>query len=191
VDDIVGAAGVTKPMLYRHFESKQELCIRLLEHYRDELVAAPLRQLGNDGPLRDGPGDQPSRRVESQLERMVDAWLSWVEAHPDATRLLFTPIRGDREVQQVQDELFGRQRETQLALLREFVPALTASDAAPLAEITRAGFAAVALWWLQNPDQPKAVACRALVTMALGIVTTSRTSTSTRRTSRGAREDLV
>jgi AcrR family transcriptional regulator len=171
VEDIVAAAGVTKPMLYRHFESKQGLCVWLLERYREELIAAPLREFAVDAADTPEARQRSSRRPDGQLERMVDAWLSWVEAHPDATRLLFTPIRGDQEVQQVQEELFLRQRDTQLALLREFVPGLAASDAVPLAEITRAGFAAVALWWLQNPDQPKSVVSQALVTMARGIVT--------------------
>ena len=154
VEDIVAAAGVTKPMLYRHFESKRELCIHLLQRYRDELIAAALTQL--DG--------------EDRLARMIDAWLAWVEAHPDAVRLLFVPISGDDEVVRVQSELHLRQRDTQSALLRELEPGLSEADAEPLAEITRAGLAAVALWWLAHPDRPRADARRALLTMVEGIL---------------------
>jgi AcrR family transcriptional regulator len=175
VEDIAAAAGVTKPILYRHFESKQDLCIWLLERYRDELIAAPWRELVGVGPAAN-PRAGRSTDAGGELSRMIDAWLSWVESHPSATRLLFTPIRGDRKVQQVQEELFRRQRDSQVALLREFAPGLAEADAQPLAEITRAGFAAIALWWLDRPDEPRAVARRALVTMADGILTITRGS---------------
>jgi AcrR family transcriptional regulator len=172
VEDIVNAAGVTKPMLYRHFESKQELGIRLLERYRDELIAAPLSQLPDDG-ADTGSGDRSATPGRKELARMIDAWLSWVEEHPDASRLLFTSVRGDEEVERVQLELHLRQRDTQAALLREFAPGLAEADAEPLAEITRAGFAAIALWWLNHPDRPRADARRALLTMAHGILSTA------------------
>lgn len=166
VDDIVTGAGVTKPMLYRHFESKRELCIRLLQRYRDELVAAPLSELAGLAPAELAVAPRGER-----LARMIDAWLVWVETHPDATRLLFTPIRGDAEVQAVQLELFRRQRDTQSALLLEFAPTLSKSEAEPLGEITRAGFAAIAMWLLDHPDRPRDAAREALLTMARGIVT--------------------
>lgn len=165
VEDIVSAAGVTKPMLYRHFESKRELCIRLLQRYRDELVDAPLAELAAAGSAGDS-GESRDRR----LGRMIEAWLAWVAAHPDAARLLFTPIRGDRQVEEVQLELFKRQRDTQSALLLEFAPGLSASLAEPLGEITRAGFAAVAVWLLDHPDHPREAAREALLTMARGII---------------------
>lgn len=169
VEDIAAAAGVTKPMLYRHFESKQALCICLLQRYRDDLIAAALREFpGTDAT--DGANDRPAAAGDALLGRMIDGWLAWVQAHPHATRLLFTPIRGDGDVQQVQEDLFRRQRDSQSALLREFAPSLSVADAEPLAEITRSGFAAIALWWLDHPGQPRAVARQALMTMAQGIV---------------------
>src|SRR4051812_17115168 len=140
VEDIVQAAGVTKPMLYRHFESKQELCVALLRRYRDELVAAPLAR------FTPGADDR-----HSQLAAMGDAWLGWIEGHPDAARLLFKPIVGDREVERVQAELHALQRETQAALLREFTPVVPDVEADALGEIMRAGLVAVALWRLDHP----------------------------------------
>ncbi|HXP28402.1 MAG TPA: TetR/AcrR family transcriptional regulator, partial [Solirubrobacteraceae bacterium] len=72
VAQICAAAGVSKPMLYRHFESKQELQVRLLERRRDELAAAPIaRFMETDGP------------VEERLAAMIDAWFQHVEEHPD------------------------------------------------------------------------------------------------------------
>lgn len=156
IEDIVSAAGLTKPMLYRHFESKRELCVVLLERSRSELVAAPLATFDRDSP--------------SGLTAMLDAWLGHVEAHPAEARLLFTPITGDVEVERTQRELWERQRATQLALLREFDASLGDSEGAPLAEAMRSALAGVALWWLDNPDVPRAVPRAALLRVAQGAV---------------------
>lgn len=159
VEDIVQAAGVTKPMLYRHFESKQELGIGLLERCRAELVAAPL--------ARFSPGADDRR---AQLAAMIDAWLEHVERHPDEARLLFAPISGDHEVERVQRELHARQRATQIALLREFVPELRDDEAEPLGEGVRSSLAGVALWWLDHPDVAREVPARALLRLTQGIL---------------------
>jgi AcrR family transcriptional regulator len=159
VDDIVRAAGVTKPMLYRHFESKQELCIALLEHYRDELVAAPLARF-----------DPDQRDPHAQLESMTEAWLEHARSHPAATRLLFVPITGDPEVERVQRELHARQRATQVALLREVAPALSDEEVEPMGELTRSGLAAMALWWIEHPEVPPEVPVRLIVRMAEGLI---------------------
>jgi AcrR family transcriptional regulator len=161
VEDIARAAGMTKPMVYRHFESKQELCVALLERYRAELIEAPLAQ------FVPGRGDQRTR-----LASMIEAWLEHIERHPDAARLLFTPIGGDPEVERVQRELYARQRATQSALLREFVPGLEEAEAEPLGEAIRAGMAAVALWWLDHPEVLREVPARALLRLTEGIVVT-------------------
>lgn len=159
VDDIVREAGVTKPMLYRHFESKQELCVALLERCRADLIGAPL--------ARFAPGAGNPR---AQLASMIEAWLEQVERHPDATRLLFTPMSGDPEVERVQRELYARQRATQVALLREFVPGMAEAEAEPLGEAIRAGLAGVALWWLDHPESPRGVQARALLRLIQGIL---------------------
>lgn len=159
VEDIVQAAGVTKPMLYRHFESKQELCVAVLERCRDELVAAPL------GRFPSVAEDRPA-----QLASMLDAWLGYIEQHRAATRLLFTPIMGDPEVERVQRQLHGRQRDTQIALLREFVPRASELDVEPLGEALRAGLAAVALWWLDHPEASREVPASALLRLAEGLI---------------------
>jgi AcrR family transcriptional regulator len=159
VEDIVRAAGVTKPMLYRHFESKQELCIALLERHRDELVAAPLARFDPD------EGD-----AHAQLQAMTEAWMEHATSHPAATRLLFVPITGDPEVERVQRELHARQRATQVALLRELAPVLSDAEAEPMGELTRSSLATLALWWIEHPDVPREVPVRLFVRMAEGLI---------------------
>jgi AcrR family transcriptional regulator len=159
VDDIASAAGVTKPMVYRHFESKQELCISLLRRYRDELVAAPLSRFEPKAPDR-----------QAELAEMLAAWLEHARQHPDAIRLLFTPITADPEVAEVQSELHDLQRATQAALLREFAGPLPEAEVAPMAEVTRSSLAALALWWLDHPEVPGYVLVRVLMRVVNGII---------------------
>jgi AcrR family transcriptional regulator len=159
VEEIAGAAGVTKPMVYRHFESKKELCISLLERYRDELVSAPLARFDPEAPDR-----------SEQLGAMIRAWLDHARANPAATRLLFIPIVGDADVGKVQRELHQRQRATQAALLREFAPTLTATEVEPMAELTRAGLAALALWEIEHGDVDHEAVVGVLVTMFEGLI---------------------
>jgi AcrR family transcriptional regulator len=169
VQDIVGAAGVTKPMLYRHYESKQELCIALLERHRDELVAAPLAVFDPDASDR-----------RSQLGPMIEAWLEHARRHPAAIRLLFIPITGDPEVERTQRELHARQRATQVALLREFAPRLDEAEAEPMGEIVRAGLAAVALWWLEHSEVPREVLVQVLVRLVEGLIEIPAASTESK-----------
>jgi hypothetical protein len=73
-------------------------------------------------------------------------------------------------VERVQRDLHRRQRDTQIALLRELAPGIDQAEAEPLGEILRAGLAAVALWWLGRPGVPRAVPLRALRRLAEGIL---------------------
>lgn len=159
VEDICAAAGVSKPMLYRHFDSKQELCMRLLERRRDELAAAPLGTfLETDGP------------VEQRLEAMIDAWFAHVAEHPYSSRVLFQDITGDAELRELQRELRRRQRAADVAMLREFGPPLAEAELEPLGEVIRASLTGLALWWLARPEVPRAGVVSAMLRMMHGLL---------------------
>ena len=160
VDDVAKAAGLTKPMLYRHFESKQELAVALMIRARADLIEAPL--------ARFQPG---MAEPQAQVPAMVDAWFEHIERHPHAARLLFTPITGDPEVERVQTELHALQTATQVALLRELAPDLDEVETQALATVMRASLAAIALWWLERPTVPREVPVRALMRSFKGIFT--------------------
>lgn len=163
VEDIVAEAGVSKPMLYRHFESKKELHVKLLERRRDELAAAPLdRFLASKG------------NPEERLAAMIDAWFAHVEQHPDTSRVLFQDATGDPDIQALQRELRRRQRAADVALLREFAPQLPEHELEPLGEIIRSSLTALALWWLDNPDVPRAAVTAAILRVTTGVLSTVR-----------------
>lgn len=158
VEQIVVAAGVTKPMLYRHFDSKRHLHMALLERHRDELAAAPLDVLLASG------GDLGAR-----IEAMIEAWFSHVETHPYVWRMLLRDTTGDPEVQALHAELQGRQRAADVALLREHAPHLPAAELEPLGEIIRASLTGLALWWLDHPETPRSTLVAAMHRVVLGI----------------------
>jgi AcrR family transcriptional regulator len=159
IQEIVAEAGVSKPMLYRHFESKGELQMRLLERRRDELAGAAL-----DEYLKEG-GDPAGR-----LPAMIEAWFAHVEAHPHTSRMLFRDAAGDPEVEALQRELRRRQRAADVALLREFAPGLPEAELEPLGEIIRSSLCGLALWWLDSPEVPRAVPVGAILRTVEGVL---------------------
>ena len=161
VDDIVDAAGVTKPALYRHFESKKHLHMALLERHRHELAAAAL-----------DAGFDASGSVETQLGAMLDAWFGYVEQHPYAW-LLFRDTTGDPEVQALHLELQGRQRAADVALLREFAPAIPEHELEPLGETIRSSLYGLALLWLDHPELDRAALVAAMLRVVRGILLTA------------------
>src|SRR3954449_3832914 len=73
IDEIARRSGVSAPVVYDHFDSKEDLYRRLLERQRDDLVAFWSEPL----PLPAGP---------DALEGLIDAYYAYVEDHPFAYR---------------------------------------------------------------------------------------------------------
>ncbi|TCP56198.1 TetR family transcriptional regulator [Tamaricihabitans halophyticus] len=70
LDDVLDAAGVTRMILYRHFDSKEELYRAVLDHATTRLHAATT----SEGEL-----------TEHTWEALID----WARSNPDTFRLLF------------------------------------------------------------------------------------------------------
>jgi AcrR family transcriptional regulator len=77
MNDVADAAGVTKPVLYQHFTSKQELYLALLEHAGERLNGL-IDAATNDAT---GPHDQ--------VTRGFTAYFRWVADDRDSFLLLF------------------------------------------------------------------------------------------------------
>lgn len=166
VEDIVNRAGLTKPMLYRHFESKQELYTFLLWRHREDLVGVPMAVYDPSGGDRRG-----------QIVSMIEGWLEHTKSHPDATRLLFTPVRGDEVVEEAQREVHRRQRATLADMARGLAPtALPSDQIEPIGEIIRTSLAAMALWWIDHPTTPRHAVVDALARMVEGLIAIDETS---------------
>ena len=139
IDEIAGRSGVSAPIVYDHFASKEDLYRRLLERQRDDLVAFWAQRL----PL----GGRDSSR--EALEHLIDAYYQYVEAHPFAYRMYFR----DTEHRDIQ-----MQGVTMLAGLLRTVPGFEDADQATLemaTEVLRAGLIGLALWWQEHPEVPR------------------------------------
>jgi len=156
VEQIVERAGVSKPALYRHFESKKDLYLTLLRRHREELANAALTE---------GVGD-----VIPRLEAMIDAWFRHVEEHPYVWRMLFRDTTGDPDVQAVHSELAQLQRSADVGLLRLSAPWLPEAELEPLGEVIRSGLTGLALWWLEHPGTPRTVLVAAMLRVTSGIL---------------------
>lgn len=77
MNDVADAAGVTKPVLYQHFDSKQELYQALLEEAGSRLRSTIDRAVGT------------ATSGKQQTERGFTAYFRWVADDHDAFLLLF------------------------------------------------------------------------------------------------------
>jgi AcrR family transcriptional regulator len=143
LDDIAAAAGVTKPILYRHFADKEALYLALLARHRDDLptFTAAMPAEGT---------------AEERLRAVLDGWVGYVEAHAYAWRMLFVDAGGGPEVQAFRHEVRNRAR----AVLAQAIVGLSARpvpehELEPLAELMRGGMASTVLWWIDRPDVPR------------------------------------
>ncbi len=164
VDDIVAAAGVSKPALYRCFDSKKELHMALLERHREELAAGPIAALlESTGPL------------EERVASMIDAWFAHVEREPFVARLLLQDPTGDPDVHALHRELQGRQRAADVALLRELSPHLPEEELEPVGEAIRSCLYGLALWWNDHPERPRSTVVAAMMHLLRGLVPPAET----------------
>ena len=92
MDDIAAVAGVTKPVLYQHFESKRALFCELL----DDVGVQLLDQLNQ--------ATAPAPTGRARVEDGFKAYFRFVTTNPAAFRLLFgAAVRNDPEFAQRAD----------------------------------------------------------------------------------------
>jgi AcrR family transcriptional regulator len=77
MDDIAAAAGVTKPLLYQHFESKRALYLELVDSVAHDMLLA----IGEATSRAAGP--------RQQVEAGFAAYFNLVVSHQNAFRVLF------------------------------------------------------------------------------------------------------
>jgi AcrR family transcriptional regulator len=149
IEEIARRSGVTPPVVYDHFASKQALYRALLEsHFAD------LRQAWGEHFAGDAP---PERR----LARSFDAWFAYMEANPFAGRMLFRDTSGDPEIAALHAEVAAGSRAALLPLLAAEQGVMDSPDISGSAalEMTWEGLRGVlqglAIWWSGHPEVPR------------------------------------
>jgi len=148
MEDVAAAAHVTKPMVYRHFDSKKDLYLALLARHEEDL---PSFFEGLDLTAAD-------RAADSLVREILEVWLDYVRANSHAWGMLFRDHSGDAEIQA------SRLRVSQSArrVMASFIAARAASSmppdqVEPTAELLTSGLAGLAMWWIDRPEVPKSV----------------------------------
>ena len=149
LEGIARAAGVSKPVIYDHFSSKQELHVALLEDQLRELLGHVGARVPEDGP----PG--------VRLRRGIEAFFGFVEEHPYAWRTLFRETAGGPEVAEAHRRIQEASTAFCAGLLarepffgREGDPARERAVEL-LAEMLKSGLNGLAAWWYERPDVPR------------------------------------
>ena len=159
IEEIARRSGVTPPVVYDHFDSKQDLFRALLESH-----FAELRQVWGEHIPGEGP---PGERIAGA----IDAWFAYVRAHPFAGRLLFRETSGDPAVAAIHAEVAAASRAALLPLTAS-EPGVgdlvgDGGEATEMVwEVFRGALQALAMWWHEHPEVPRervvAVAMNAL-----------------------------
>jgi AcrR family transcriptional regulator len=148
LEDIAAAAHVTKPIVYRHFESKKALYVALLIKHEEDL---PTFLEGIDGATA---GQSPEALMRAVLER----WLDYVGENRHAWVMLFRDSSGDEDIRALRHRVSLRAREVLAAFVADQAGAwMPPEQVEPTAELLSSGLAGLALWWIDHPDVPKAV----------------------------------
>src|SRR5688572_16170431 len=149
IDEIARRAGVSAPVVYDHFASKQDLYERLLVRTRDELLEMWREHLISDEP------------AAVRVPRALEAWAAYVETHPYASRMYFRETTGVPEVMAFHRELHAQARAALGALLArepgsERLAGSDDTEALEMAaEVIRSGLTGLAVWWNDHPDVPR------------------------------------
>lgn len=170
LEDVAAAAQVTKPIVYRHFDSKKALYLALLAKHRDDLPSF-FEHL--ESPSIEGFSSE-DESPGTAIRAILEGWLDYVRLNQHAWVMLFRDSSGDEEIRTFRRQVSLRARQ----VLAEFIanqPGLeiSATEVEPVAEFLTSGLAGLALWWIDNPDTPKRVLVEVAARMSAPVVSRS------------------
>jgi AcrR family transcriptional regulator len=151
IDDIARAGGVSKALIYEHFDSKQELYAELLDSHASELVeriAAAIEEAGLEGSARLAAG--------------LDAFYGFVEEHRVAWRMLFREAN-DPEMVAVLGRIVAQVTDVVAVLIAEDPGSRSAFRDEPareqgtqmLAQMLVGSVQSLANWWADHQEVPR------------------------------------
>ena len=146
MEEIARAASVSKPVLYDHFSSKQEIFLAALEQIRDGLL-----QRGNAAVARE---TSPAKR----LRAAISVFLDLVEHDPCAARVLLISSKSPVPVA----DICHRVQEAATRGIAQIMRAHSSSGVGDSdqqwflkAEFTKKGMHGLAEWWLEHSTVPR------------------------------------
>ncbi len=146
MDDVAGAAGVTKPMLYRYFGSK------------DGLYAAYLRMTGRELIERVRAPETRSEPSAVRLRAGIRAFLRYVAEHRAGWTVLHTVSVGASDAEVAHEVAELRERIVQMLT--------TLFNDEAFAHAFTGAAESLATWWVNQPDEREDAAVEILMTIA-------------------------
>jgi AcrR family transcriptional regulator len=145
MDRIAALAGVSKPMLYAYFGSKEGLYLAYIERTGGELVQ---RLVGADR----GDGTHPQPR----LRAVINEFLAFVAEHSDGWTVLFRELNARRplaeQVAQLRAEVVDQVRRMLESADQSSSAGLQPPASEGVAEAIVGAGEALANWWLKKPE---------------------------------------
>lgn len=146
VEEIAAAAFVTKPVLYDHFSSKEEIFTAAIEQIRDGLLER--------GKAAIARGTTPGK----QLKAAISVFFDLVEDDPCAARVLLISSKAPAPIADICRRVQAGATRGIAQIIRSHSPP-GAADADRQwflkAEFTKKGMHGLAEWWLEHPGIPR------------------------------------
>lgn len=148
MEDLARAAGVTKPILYRHFGHRDGLTAALATRFADGLQSTLLAAMGSGSDARE------------TLVKTIDAYLSFVERDPEVYRFLVRHLSATPEpgAEDLSVGNFLRQVGNQVAVVvgeQMRAAKVDSGGAEPLAHGIVGMVHAAGDWWLERQTMPR------------------------------------
>jgi AcrR family transcriptional regulator len=146
MDRIAELAGVSKPMLYAYFGSKEGLYVGYIERTGTQLLERLVS------------ADRPQARHGDRLRALITEFLAFVREQGSAWTVLFLEMNASRPLVELVAELRGRI----VAEVRRMLEGdgaswsgLTAPASEGVAEAIVGAGESLANWWLKHPEVPR------------------------------------
>ncbi|MFN2545274.1 MAG: TetR/AcrR family transcriptional regulator [Actinomycetota bacterium] len=146
VDQLAARAGVTKPILYRHFDGKRDLYLAVLEDHLGDLI----RRLW--------VGLSASTEPRERLRESLHAYFEFVEQRPDGYRMLAEAgTRMDPDTRERLGTAWDTLAEGVARMVGDILRASGLDESgAPVYARALVGMAqGVADWWVRTPRLPR------------------------------------
>ena len=146
MEDLARAAGVTKPILYRHFGHRDGLTAALATRFARGLEATLHEAMGSGNDARE------------TLTKTIDAYLAFVERDPDVYRFLVRHLTATPADEELSVGNFLRQVGNQVAVVvgeQMRAANVDSGGAEPLAHGIVGMVHAAGDWWLERRTMPR------------------------------------
>ncbi|MEJ7876623.1 MAG: TetR/AcrR family transcriptional regulator [Solirubrobacterales bacterium] len=158
LDDVAVRGGISKALIYEHFDSKRELQLVLLDTYMHDLIEAVVLAIAK------------AETDEERLRAGIESFLVYASERPEVLRLLTRNV-SDSVAGETIDRLREEAASAIASIMAQNPPDLRPGDldlettVAIVAHLMAGGIQFLAGWWVEHPDVPR----ERVVELAMGV----------------------